>query len=119
MASVDHKAKLKVKFDTHLKEKDLCRLEKNDRRKIGEGNILCTVYNFQAVMQCPLGDSSSFYYISKLNCPNFTMAELAQKSDKKTNKEQEIEGNQGRRGEDRIEEETVGAYGDVYNYFWD
>ncbi|CAG4961814.1 unnamed protein product [Parnassius apollo] len=107
MASVDHKAKLKEKFDTHLKEKDLCRLEKkNDRRNIGEGNI-CTVYDLQAVMQCPLGDSSSFYYISKLNCLNFTMAELAQKSDKKTNKEQEIEGNQGRRGEDRIEEETT------------
>ncbi|CAG4999812.1 unnamed protein product, partial [Parnassius apollo] len=119
MASVDHKAKLKEKFDTHLKEKDLCRLEKkNDRRNIGEGNI-CTVYDLQAVMQGPLGDSSSFYYISKLNCLNFTMAELAQKSDKKTNKEQEIEGNQGRRGEDRIEEETVGSYGDVYNYFWD
>lgn len=79
-----------------------------DRQNINEVNI-CAVYDLQAVMQCPTGDTSSFYYKSKLNCFNFTIVEMLKKTEtiKKRN---------------NIGEETeneIGAYGNVYCYFWD
>ncbi|XP_073944722.1 uncharacterized protein [Choristoneura fumiferana] len=120
MATMQHKEELKEKYDTHLKEKNLSRLEKQkDRESIGQGNV-CTVYDLQAVMQCPVGESSSFYYISKLNCLNFTISELARTSKKNTNKEQNENIVQQNPEEDTTAEgKTVGAYGDVFNYFWD
>ena len=36
-----------------------------------------------AVLQCPRGNSSAFYYKSKLNCYNFTLTELSKASSKK------------------------------------
>lgn len=52
-------------------------------------------------MQSPNGDTSSFYYKSKLNSLNFTMTEL-----NKLNGENESD-------------EDCKSYGDVHCYFWD
>lgn len=109
MANPARKIDIQAKYDDHLKEKDLCRQEKRlDRQNIDETNI-CAVYDLQAVMQCPTGESSSFFYKSKLNCLNFTIVEMTKKSEevkkgKKTDKE-------------NVDE--IRAYDNVYCYFWD
>lgn len=75
-ANVEDKTLLQEKYDLHLKEKYLARAEKeSDKTKINDNFIVC-VYDLQAVMPCPRGEVSSFYYISKLNLLNFTITEL-------------------------------------------
>lgn len=44
-------------------------------KKITDSSIVA-VYDLQAVLPCPQGQASSFYYISKLAVYNFTIAEL-------------------------------------------
>lgn len=77
----------------------------NDRLNIDETHV-CAVFDLQPVMQCPSGDTSSFYYKTKLNCFNFTIVELLQKRDK--NVEQNTESEHKR---------DIGAYGNVYSFF--
>lgn len=75
----EEKEKLKEKYCTHIKEKDLCREQKlQDRQKINDTN-LCVVYDMQAQMPSPNGDTSAFSYKSKLNSENFTVVELSKK----------------------------------------
>jgi hypothetical protein len=45
------------------KEKELSRLE---REKDKNSNSVVAVYDLQAVLPCPKGDASSFYYVSNL-----------------------------------------------------
>ncbi|XP_050673826.1 uncharacterized protein LOC126971565 isoform X1 [Leptidea sinapis] len=113
LASIDRKSMLKERYQKHFEEKTLCREEKkNDRMNLAEDNgNICVVYDLQAVMQCPTGDSSAFYYVSKLNCFNFTVAELAKKKTETT----KLTGKKDRRS---LSDE-VGAYGEVFSYFWD
>lgn len=103
-ASLQQKEMLQETYDMHITEKTICRLEKKeDRNNINETNI-CAVYDLQAIMQCPKGETSSFYYVSKLNCINFTIAELTKKTLKMRN---------------NSDAEDLGAYNNVYCYFWD
>lgn len=75
-ANVEDKTLLQAQYDLHLKEKHLARAQKeNDKKNISDNLIVC-VYDLQAVMPCPQGEVSSFYYISKLNVLNFTVTEL-------------------------------------------
>ncbi|RVE39906.1 hypothetical protein evm_015444 [Chilo suppressalis] len=70
---------IEEKYDTHIKEKNYSRIEKhNDRNNINK-NSRVAVYDLEAVLQCPRGDSSCFYYKSKLNCYNLTVTELTPK----------------------------------------
>lgn len=78
IASVEEKNKLKENYDTHLIEKELSRKEKD--KENNTDNVVVAVYDLQAVLQCPRGDVSSFYYVSKLNVFNFTMYELKSKA---------------------------------------
>lgn len=97
----DQKRTLKEKYETHHEEKLLSREEKKmDRKNVDEYN-LCVCYDVQAIMQSPNGDTSSFFYKSKLNSLNFTMTEL--------NKLKEGD----KTGDD------CKSYGDVHCYFWD
>lgn len=101
LASADEKLGIQEKYEKHIKEIKLCREEKrSDRCNINETNI-CAVYDLEAAMTCPKGAVSSFYYRSRLNCYNFTIVELAHKS-KDTQKS----------------DSELGAYKEVYCYFW-
>ncbi|CAG9760236.1 unnamed protein product [Ceutorhynchus assimilis] len=75
-ASEEDKVTLKEKYDTHLREKELSRQEKQNDKKNNDDNTIIAVYDLQAVLQCPRGDVSSFYYNSKLNVFNFSIYEM-------------------------------------------
>ncbi|XP_050509077.1 uncharacterized protein LOC126886255 [Diabrotica virgifera virgifera] len=74
-SSEEEKASLQEKFDKHLTEKDLSRTEK-DIDKHSDGTTKVVVYDLQAVLPCPTGEASSFYYVSKLNVFNFTLYDI-------------------------------------------
>ncbi|KAI8420441.1 hypothetical protein MSG28_008931 [Choristoneura fumiferana] len=96
--NVTDKASLQEGYDLHLREKTLARAEKEtDKEKVCD-TFVVSVYDLQAVMPCPQGEVSSFYYISKLNLLNFTITELVTK---KTNCYVWHEG-QGGRGVNEI-----------------
>lgn len=75
-ATVEEKEQLRAKYDMHLKEKDLSRIEKDNDKKSSDRATVVAVYDLQAVLQCPRGDISTFYYASKLNVFNFTIYEM-------------------------------------------
>lgn len=64
----------------HLLQKSLSRAEKDKDKENASNNFKVAVYNSQAVMPCPRGDVSCFYYISKINLLNFTNTELGSKN---------------------------------------
>ncbi|KAL0830179.1 hypothetical protein ABMA28_003636 [Loxostege sticticalis] len=77
----EQKLLLKESYDAHLEEKKLSRQEKYDYRcKIDDKNKVL-VFDLQAVLQSPRGDTSGFYYKSKLNSYNFTITILNKKVD--------------------------------------
>ncbi|CAH2092802.1 unnamed protein product [Euphydryas editha] len=74
----DAKENLKANYDKHLAEKDQSRKEKEvDKNRLD--NVVVAVYDLQAVLPCPRGDVSNFYYLSKLNVLNFTIYNLKSK----------------------------------------
>lgn len=72
-SSFGEKEKIQEKYETHLLEKDLTRLEK-ENDKLSDKEV--AVYDLQAVLPCPLGQTSPFYYVSKLGVYNFTIFDL-------------------------------------------
>ncbi|XP_047027513.1 uncharacterized protein LOC124635622 isoform X3 [Helicoverpa zea] len=95
-SSPEQKLIIQEKYDSHLEEKTLSRQEKyNDRLKIDDSNKVI-LFDLQAVLQSPKGDTSAFYYKSKLNSYNFTVASLNKK----------VEG--------KVQE----SYSNVHCYFW-
>lgn len=77
-AGEQDKEKLKTKYEEHLNEKELSRIEKmKDKEEAEEReSTIVAVYDLQAVMPCPRGDVSNFYYVSKLNTLNFTIYQM-------------------------------------------
>lgn len=73
----EEKALKTEEYETHLKEKNLSRIEKEKDK--ANANIITAVYDLQAVMQLPKGNISTFYYTSKLNVLNFTIFNLKSK----------------------------------------
>lgn len=81
-SNAEEKFVLEENYKSHIEEKNFSRVEKlNDRKKVNK-NTRVAVYDLEAVLQCPKGDISSFYYKSKLNCYNLTITELANKDTK-------------------------------------
>ncbi|CAH1967358.1 unnamed protein product [Acanthoscelides obtectus] len=74
--SAEEKASQYEKYNEHQKEKELSREEKE---KDKNSDMHVAVYDLQATLPCPKGDTSSFYYISKLNVYNFTVFDLKKK----------------------------------------
>lgn len=72
-ASQEEKNQMQNKYDTHLKEKELSRSEKQADKA---SDKVVTVYDLQAVLPCPIGNAPRLYYVSKLNVLNLTMFEL-------------------------------------------
>ncbi|XP_041968863.1 uncharacterized protein LOC121725818 [Aricia agestis] len=73
------KGPLKDKYNKHLEEKSLSRLElKHDieQCKSNGSNNIVAIFDLQAVLPCPIGQSSAFFYKSKLNCYNFTVSNI-------------------------------------------
>lgn len=75
-APEEEKEKCRESYEQHLVEKDLAREEKCKDKNSVTPNLVVAVYDLQAVLQCPRGNSSSFYYTSKINVFNFTIFEL-------------------------------------------
>lgn len=81
-------------YQTHLKEKSLSRKEKlKDWINVNDDNKV-VIYDLEAVLQCPRGDTSAFYCKSKLNSYNLTLTKLTNKDERKE------------------------AYNNVHCYFW-
>lgn len=78
-ANDEIKLTLKVKYETHLIEKDLSRKEKDDDKSKANKTLVVACYDLQATFPVPKGEISLFYYKSKLNCINFTITELSTK----------------------------------------
>ncbi|XP_030766575.1 uncharacterized protein LOC115890475 [Sitophilus oryzae] len=82
-ASEDEKKELENKYNEHLEEKNLSREEKEeDKIKAQAGSISLAIYDLQAVLPVPVGQSSAFFYKSRLNCYNFTVTEIVKGSTK-------------------------------------
>lgn len=74
-AEGNEKTELEEKYNAHMREKDLSRIEKKaDREKADEKTITYAVYDLQAVLPVPMGQTSAFFYKSRLNCYNFTVS---------------------------------------------
>lgn len=74
-ATGEEKTKLENSYQEHQEEKDLSRAEKAaDKEKAKRGEIKLAVYDLQAVLPVPIGQTSAFYYKSRLNCFNFTVS---------------------------------------------
>ncbi|CAK1600151.1 unnamed protein product [Parnassius mnemosyne] len=79
----EDKDKLLPEYNLHQKEKQLSRSEKSKDIEIcnePNSNNLVAIYDLQAVMPVPTGESSAFFYRSKLNCLNFTVSDLKNKN---------------------------------------
>lgn len=72
-ATEEGKEQLLVSYNTHLKEKEE-EMDKNNTKN--DHSIIVAVYDLQAVMPCPRGDVSNFFYVFKLNTLNFTIFEI-------------------------------------------
>lgn len=77
--NAEDKSLLQGIYDEHLKQKTLARAEKDKDKELVSNSYVVAVYDLQAVMPCPRGDVSNFYYTSKLNLLNFTITELGTK----------------------------------------
>lgn len=70
------KEPLLAKHELHLEEKNLSRLELQkdiEKCKIIDNHSIIAIFDLQAVLPCPVGQSSAFFYKSKINCYNFTV----------------------------------------------
>lgn len=71
----DDKEALENKYNEHLQEKKLSREEKDkDKERAKNNEVVLAVYDLQAVLPVPTGQSSAFFYKSRLNCYNFTVS---------------------------------------------
>nr|CAI5842730.1 unnamed protein product [Callosobruchus analis] len=74
--TTEEKASQLEEYNQHHKEKTLAREEK-ERDKSSDKHV--ALYDLQATLPCPKGDTSNFYYISKLNVYNFTIFNIKTK----------------------------------------
>ncbi|CAH0591687.1 unnamed protein product [Chrysodeixis includens] len=73
------KEPLMSSYKLHQEEKSLSRIEKKqdiDECKKPDSNSIVAIFDLQAVLPCPIGQSSAFFYKSKLNCYNFTVSDI-------------------------------------------
>ena len=74
-AADEEKVKLQEIYQEHQEEKELSRIEKNmDKEMAQKKEIQLAVYDLQAVLPVPMGQTSAFFYKSRLNCYNFTVS---------------------------------------------
>ncbi|XP_050500075.1 uncharacterized protein LOC126880315 [Diabrotica virgifera virgifera] len=76
IAQAGNKEALQEKYNIHISEKEKSREEKNNDKLLVCDNVIVACYDLQAVLPCPRGDISVFYYKSKMNCFNFTISAI-------------------------------------------
>ncbi|XP_053599759.1 uncharacterized protein LOC128669186 [Plodia interpunctella] len=72
----------KEAFQQHQNNKKVARQLKSQDKKDAEesnGKIVTSVFDFEKVLQCPLGEISIFYYKRKLSVFNFTVYDMGKK----------------------------------------
>jgi len=75
-SSNEEKLKLQEQYETHIMKKDLARAEKDgDKTKSPATTFVC-VFDLQAVLPCPQGTATTFYYVSKLAVYNLTITNI-------------------------------------------
>ncbi|XP_060810179.1 uncharacterized protein LOC106142604 isoform X1 [Amyelois transitella] len=79
-ADEDGKNNIIEVYETHLREKELSRKEKEKDKTAKIDSTIVAVYDLQAVMPIPKGQISLFYYKSRINCFNFTVSDLYAKN---------------------------------------
>nr|CAI5870557.1 unnamed protein product [Callosobruchus analis] len=72
-----HKANLEAEYQVHLKEAKLARIEEEQDKN--SQNRVVAIFDLQAVLPCPSGQTSAFYYVSKLSVFNLTVCNLKSK----------------------------------------
>ncbi|XP_050300189.1 uncharacterized protein LOC126738792 [Anthonomus grandis grandis] len=73
----EKRKELETKYCEHLEEKLLSRQKKDvDKQRSKDHEIVLAVYDLQAVLPVPIGQTSAFFYKSRLNCYNFTVTEI-------------------------------------------
>lgn len=78
-AEGDKKTQLEHQYINHQREKVLSRTEKAADIALSrdpQSKVIVAIYDLQAQLPVPMGNSSAFYYKSKLNCYNFTVRRL-------------------------------------------
>lgn len=76
------KTEMEQQYIRHQREKMLSRTEKAADIAVSreqESKVIVAIYDLQAQLPVPIGNSSAFYYKSKLNCYNFTVTLLNNK----------------------------------------
>lgn len=78
-ANNEQKLALQADYEQHHQEKCLSRQakERDKEKSKQDSSYVVAVFDLQAVLQCPRGDISTFYYVSKINAFNFTICDLA------------------------------------------
>lgn len=72
----EEKEELQSQYESHQEEKELSRTEKAaDKEKVKDqgSKTVLAMYDLQAVLPVPMGQTSAFFYKSRLNCFNFTV----------------------------------------------
>ncbi|KAL4718653.1 hypothetical protein ACJJTC_013382 [Scirpophaga incertulas] len=78
-AEDDKKTELELQYMNHQREKVLSRTEKATDIALSrepQSKFIVAIYDLQAQLPVPIGNSSAFYYKSKLNCYNFTITNI-------------------------------------------
>ena len=79
--NAEEKEGLQSKYDQHLINKETVRTAKEEakQRSVNDNSFVCAIYDFQRVLPCPKGDTSTFYYKRKLSVFNFTVYDTTDK----------------------------------------
>lgn len=83
LLSDEEKMEKEDQHKKHREEVSLSRSEKEKDKEKCTNEDLIAVYDLQAVFQLPQGKASLFYYKSKLNAYNFTVADISKKETSK------------------------------------
>lgn len=78
-SNVEEKQTMEIKYQEHLHEKNLARSAKSlSKTKAQENpNLIVAVYDLQALLTFPRGNTAAFYYKSRLNLANLTFTQIA------------------------------------------
>jgi len=75
-SSPEEKEKTVEKYEEHILNKDIARLEIDFDKCKTSSSTHVAIFDLQAVLPCPMGTASSFYYVSKVAVYNLTVTDI-------------------------------------------